>query len=92
MTEQTNYVRQTKTELKWNYDQMTNERQDFYDHDAIQHKYLDILGMTYPQDEDPYLQEEYGQRQEKPKLKKNMGKLQRELKFLEWNEQRVGTK
>ena len=46
---------------------MANQRQVFYDQDAIQHKYLDTLGMRYPQDEDPYLQEQYKQRQEKPK-------------------------
>ena len=51
LTDQTNYDKQTKTELKQNYDQMTNLRQDFYDHDAIQHEYLDKLGMRYPQDE-----------------------------------------
>ena len=47
--------------------------------------------MRYPQDEDPWLQEQYRLRQEKPKLKE-IGKLQRELKFLERNVQRVRTK
>ena len=42
LTDQTNHVKQTKPELKWNYDQMTNQIQDLYDNDAIQHKYLDI--------------------------------------------------
>ena len=37
--------------------------------------------MRYPQDEDPYLQGQSRQKQEKPKLEK-MGKLERELKFL----------
>ena len=68
-----------------------NQRQDFCDHDAIQHEYLDKLGMRYPQDEDPYLQEWYRQRQEKQKLEK-ICKLQREWKFLERNVQRVKTK
>ena len=35
MTDQTNYVKQTKTQLKQNYDQMTNQRQDFYDPDTV---------------------------------------------------------
>ena len=52
---------------------MTSQRQDFYDSDAIQHEYLDKLGMWYPQDKycNPYMQEHYRQRQEKPKLEKN---------------------
>ena len=29
MTDQTNYVKQPKTELKQNYDQVTNQGQDF---------------------------------------------------------------
>ena len=58
---------QTKTKLKWNYDQMTNQRQDFYDQDTIQHIYLDKLGMKYPQDEDPCLQEQYRQREKTTK-------------------------
>ena len=62
MTNQTNYVTQPKAELKWNFDQMTNQRQDFYDHDAIQHKYLDKLGMRYPKNEDSSSQEQYRQR------------------------------
>ena len=40
--------------------------------------------MRYPQDEDSYLQEQSRQEQEKPKLEK-MGKLHRELKFIERN-------
>ena len=54
-----------KTELKSNYDQITNQTQDFYDHDSIQHDYLDKLGMMYLQYEDLYLQEQYRQREEK---------------------------
>ena len=50
---------------------MTNQRQDFHNHDEIQHEYLDKIGMRYPQDEDTNLQEQYRQRQEKPKLEKN---------------------
>ena len=49
---------------------MTNWRHDFCDPDVIQHDYLDKLGMRYPQDEDPYLQEQYRQRQKIPKLEK----------------------
>ena len=61
-----------------------------YDNDAIQHEYLDTLGWCYCQDKDPYSKEQYGQRQEKTKLEK-MSKLQRELKFLERNVQRITT-
>ena len=46
---------------------MTNQRQDFPDQEAVQCKYLDKLSMRYPQDEDPYPQEQFTQRQEKPK-------------------------
>ena len=72
---------------------MTSQRQESYDPDTIQHMYSDKLGMRYPQDEDsnPYKQEHYRQRQEKQKSEK-MGKLQRELKFLQRNVQRVRTK
>ena len=49
---------------------MTNQRQDFHDQEAMQYKHLDKLSMRYPQDEDPYLQEQSRQRQEKPKLEK----------------------
>ena len=58
MTDQTNYVKQLKTELRHNYDQMTNQRQDFYDQEAVQHNYLDKLSISYPKDEDPYSQEQ----------------------------------
>ena len=67
---------------------MTSQRHDFYQPDAVEHDYLYKLGMRYPQDEDHYLQEQYRQRQVKPNLEK-MGELQRELKFLERNVQRV---
>ena len=72
---------------------MTNKRQDFYDQYAIQHEYLDKLGMRYPQNRDcvPYKQEHYRQMQEKSKLDK-MGTLQGELKFLERNVQRIRTR
>ena len=69
MKNQTNYVKQTKTELKPDYDQMTNQRQDFYYLDAMQHQYIDKLGIRYPQDKhcDPYKQEHNRHRQENPK-------------------------
>ena len=49
--------------------------------------------MTGPKDEDsdPYKWEDYGHKQEKPKVDK-MGKLKRELEFLERGMQRVKTK
>ena len=48
--------------------------------------------MTYPQDEDsdPYKQEYYWHLEEKPKIK--IGKLKRELKFLERGVQQMKTK
>ena len=48
MTDQTNYVGQNRTELKWDYNQMTSQRHDSYDLDAIWNKYLEKLGMRYP--------------------------------------------
>ena len=60
---------------------MRNQRQRFYDQDAIQHKYLDKLSMGYPQGEDPYSQEQYRQRQEKPKLEEN-GQIMKRIKFI----------
>ena len=49
--------------------------------------------MTYPKDEDsdPYKQDNYGHIQEKPKIDE-MGKLKREIEFLEIGMQRVKTK
>ena len=72
---------------------MTSQRHGPYDSDAMQNEYLEKLGMRYPQDEDcnPYKQEDYRPMQEKPKIEK-MGKLKRELKFIERNVQRVRTK
>ena len=49
---------------------MTNQRPGFYDQDEVQHKYLDNISMMYPKHEDPYLQEQSRQRQEKPILEK----------------------
>ena len=61
MTNQTNYVKQTTTELKKDCDQMRSQREDFYDPNAIQPEYLDKLGMRYSKDKDcdPYKQEHY---------------------------------
>ena len=70
---------------------MTNQRQGFHDQEAVQHKHLDKIIMRCPQNEDLYSQEQFRQRQEKPKLEK-MGKLQRDLKFVEGNVQRVKSK
>ena len=65
---------------------MTNQRQDLYNHDPIQHEYLDKLSMRHPQDEDPYLQEQNRQRQENPKLEKN-GQITKRIKFSRENVQ-----
>ena len=64
-TEQTNYVMQPKVKFKRNYDQMTNQRQNFHDQEAVQCKHSDRLNMRHPQDEDPYLQGQSRKRQEK---------------------------
>ena len=47
--------------------------------------------MRYLQHEHPYLQEQYSQREEKPKLEKN-GQITKRIKFLEGNVQRWSTK
>ena len=59
MTYQTSYVRQNRTELKLNYDQMTSQRPDSHDPEPIQNMHLEILDMMHPQDKDcdPYEQE-----------------------------------
>ena len=67
-TDQTNYVKQPKVELKRNYDQMTGQRQDFHNQEAVKCKHSDGLYMKHLQNEDPYLQEQTKQTQEKPKL------------------------
>ena len=36
MTNQTNHVKHPKVELKQNYDQISNQRQDCYDQEAVQ--------------------------------------------------------
>ena len=57
MIDHTNYVKGPKVELKRNFDQMINQRQNFHDQEAVQHKHSDRLNMRHhPQDEDPYLQ------------------------------------
>ena len=72
MRDKTSYIRQNKTELKQINGQMTSQRQDFYHSYAIQHEYLDKLGMRHLLDEDSdfYKQEQYRQRKGKPKLEK----------------------
>ena len=70
---------------------MTNQRQDFYDQEVVQCKHLDKLSMRHPPRWRSYLQEQSRQRQEKLKLEK-VGKLQRELRFLERNMQRLKSK
>ena len=40
MKGKTSYVRQSRIELKQGYDQMTSQRHDFYDPDAMQNEYL----------------------------------------------------
>ena len=50
---------------------MTNQTQNFHDQEAVQCKHLDKLSMRHPQDEDPCLQEQSRQRQERPKLEIN---------------------
>ena len=47
MTDQTDYVKQPKAELKQNYDPVTSQRQDFHDQEAVQHKHLDKLSMRH---------------------------------------------
>ena len=74
MVDQTNYVKQPKTELKQHYDQMTNQRQDLYNPEAVHCKYLDKLSMRWFPNEDPCFQEQSRQWKEKPKLEE-MGKL-----------------
>ena len=61
---------------------MTNQRQDFHDQVAVQHKHVDKFSMKHPQDENPYLPEQSRQGQKNPTLEK-MATLQRELKLLE---------
>ena len=76
MKDQTNYVRQNRTELKLDYDQITGQRHDSYDPESIQNEYLEKLNVTYCQykDSDPYKQEYYRHMQEIPKIEK-MGQL-----------------
>ena len=47
MRDQTNYVKTPKAEFKKNYDQMTNQRQEFHDQEAVQCKHLDKLSMRH---------------------------------------------
>ena len=58
MTYQNNYVKQSKAEWKKNYDHMTNQRQDFYDQEAVQCKHLYTLSVRHTQYEDCYSQEQ----------------------------------
>ena len=60
--------------MKWKYYQMTSQRHDFYDPNAIHNEYLEKLGMRYPQDKvcDLYKRRALQTNARKPKLEKKL--------------------